>query len=146
MLNIASSADLMENTVVYQLEKSLPVANNSRQSIEASLARRGLMVGLAMQGDKLQLTLMGNLNQKSSALFKEFMGEVLLQGYNELICDMTNLQIVDGSGVASLVWVRNQLLEKGGQLTVSNLSRKVRIGLLAINFHYLVNIADYDYR
>lgn len=146
MLNIASGANIMDNTVVYQLDNSLTLPKSNQPGVEARLARRGLMVGLAMYGDSVQLTLVGNLNQKSSALFKEFMQEVLLQGYTGLIFDLTNLQIVDGNGLASLIWVRNQLVENGGHLTIRNLSSKVRNTLLAVNFQYLVNIADYDYR
>jgi anti-anti-sigma factor len=140
--------DLFETSVVYPSENSPSLFWQQRQhpSIEANLARRGLMIGLEMQGDNLKFSLVGNLNKKSCTLFKQFVMITIAQGYRKVIFDLTNLQTVDGTGVAALVWVRNQLTENSGQLTVCNLPRKVRKTLFAVNFQYLVNIADYEYR
>jgi len=126
--------------------REVATAKASEYVLETQLARRGLLIGLSIKQDTLQLALVGNLNQNSSSLFKEFIAVSLGRGYDKLDFDLAGLKNLDGAGLAALVWVRNQLQEQHGQLTLSNLSRELRTKLLAVNFQYLVSLADYDYQ
>lgn len=147
MMNNTSRLEVV-NPGIYALKGSKFVRAfkpSLKTGLEGRLARRGLMVGLEIQGEYLKLTLVGTLNRKSGRLFKEFVSNALALGYNQLVLDLAMLHSLDGVGMATLVWVHNQVIEQQGHLVIGNLSRQVRTALLAVNLQYMVSLADYEY-
>jgi anti-anti-sigma factor len=123
--------------------KQQPVVDTSI-ALESRLARKGLMLGLSMEQDTVKMYLVGKLNAGTSPIFKELLKNFLGHQYKSFVFDLSGLETLDGSGVATMVWAHNQMLEFGGRVSVTNPNNSICSKLLAVNFHHLVDIENFS--
>src|SRR5690242_6438037 len=89
-------------------------------SLESRLARKGLMIGLSMEHGAIKVYLVGKLNGATGPLLKELLKTFLNNSYKSFVFDLSGLETLDSTGVATLVWARNLALEAGGYASVTN--------------------------
>jgi len=142
MLNFVSAQSKV-NSFTANTRQGRPEVRNE---LESRLARKGLMIGLSMEHNTVKLHLIGKLHAAGSSIFKDLLKTIVSNGYTSIVLDLTALESIDGAGVAALVWLRNQMLEKGDRMTVTNPTPAMYSKLLAINFHFLVEIESFEYR
>jgi anti-anti-sigma factor len=123
------------------------VANKetAKMRVEQQLARKGLMVGVSMEQNRVCLNLVGKLNAGNSLLFKELVKTSISNGYTSMTIDLQGLTSLDSAGVAALVAMNVAATEAGGRLTVTNPNTSLFRKLVMVNFHHLVQIESFGY-
>jgi anti-anti-sigma factor len=133
LLTVPNTNDLTRQPVV-----------DTHTALKNRLARKGLMLALSMEQDTVKMYLVGKLNAGTSPIFKELLKSFLGHQYKSFVFDLSGLDTLDGSGVATLVWAHNQMLECGGRASVTNPNKPICSKLLAVNFHHLVDIENFS--
>lgn len=112
--------------------KAFTKPTNSASPIKLSPrpARQDLMIGLAVEGDRVKMQLMGKLNKATMPVFTEFFQTCADDGYISFLFDLADLTTIDQAGVEALVEANNQLHELGGQATISNPDHELHQQLL----------------
>jgi len=114
--------------------------NNQPSEVERKMSQTGLMVGLSIEEQTVNIRLVGKLIARNAAHFKLFVKTLIEQGYSSCLFDLANLTELDGAGVAALVWANNQMHQIGGCANVTLPNPALYHKLLSLNFQYLVNI------
>jgi anti-anti-sigma factor len=120
-------------------------AGDTRSAMMQQLAHKGLMLGVGMEQDTVQLHLVGKLTAANSLLFKTLVKTFIANGYTSFVFDLSSLKHLDSAGVAALVNVRNAALEVNGEISVTNPDSELYRKLVAINFHHLIQIENYSF-
>src|SRR6476620_4853853 len=97
-------------------------------------ARQDLMIGLAVEGDRVKMQLMGKLNKATMPVFTEFFQTCADDGYIKFLFDLADLAAIDQTGIAALVEANSQLQELGGKATIANPNEKLQHLLLESKF------------
>jgi anti-sigma B factor antagonist len=97
-----------------------------------------LEIGKRKKGDVVILDLQGNLTiGVNEASFKEMVSDLLSRGYNKIIVNLQNVDIIDSSGVGALVKSYTTITQSGGKLKLLQPNKIVKhtlkiTGLLGI--------------
>src|SRR6478672_6366190 len=91
-----------------------PIPPTSQAKLLSRPARQDLMIGLAVEGDRVKMQLMGKLNKTTLAVFTEFFQTCADDGYISFLFDLADLAAIDQVGIAALAEANNQLQELGG--------------------------------
>ncbi len=90
-----------------------------------------MQINLEEKSDISVFRVEGDIDINSSPEFKKYFDKKITNERKKIIVNLTKVDYVDSSGLATLVEVLKNLRSKGGKLKLTNLSAKVR-GLFEI--------------
>lgn len=131
--NLSPLVMLRKYTVTYD-----PVAADS-EPIVHTVAAKGLWISALKEGSKLMVALSGRLDTSAApGAQKEIMGS--LDGVEELVYDLENLEYISSAGLRILIASLKEMKAKDGSMTLINVSEGVREILDLTGFGLILDI------
>lgn len=78
----------------------------------------------------------------AAAGLREQLTALVLQGNNRLLVDLSEVEIVDSSGLAALVAGLKAARQAGGDLKIASANRQVSAAIELTNLHLVLQSAD----
>ena len=131
--NLSPLVMLRKYTVTYD-----PAAADS-EPIVHTVAAKGLWISALKEGSKLMVALSGRLDTSAApGAQKEIMGS--LDGVEELVYDLENLEYISSAGLRILIASLKEMKAKDGTMTLINVSEGVREILDLTGFGLILDI------
>ena len=131
--NLSPLVMLRKYTVTYD-----PAAADS-EPIVHTVAAKGLWISALKEGSKLMVALSGRLDTSAApGAQKEIMGS--LDGVEELVYDLENLEYISSAGLRILIASLKEMKAKDGSMTLINVSEGVREILDLTGFGLILDI------
>jgi anti-anti-sigma factor len=106
----------------------------------ATLQRKGLLLRASRQGERLVLWLDGKLDTATAPLLRRLIEE---NGQGQhLDLELSNCTRADGVGLAVLARLTTMLHAAGGSLRVLNPSPALRLTIMQVRLHHLLDILE----
>ena len=77
---------------------------------------------ITQEGKKAILNLEDNITAANVPELREIIKELVAQGVNDIVVDLTSVQVIDSSGIGLLVATHNSLARLSGTMEVINTS------------------------
>ncbi len=86
------------------------------------------------------VTVSGRLDQQETATFETYLNDLLNQGHNRLLIDLSGVTYVNSGGLRCLVTVWRQAQVRGGDVALCSLNERIAQLFAVVGFSKVFNI------